>query len=408
MAVFGVPTAHEDDGERAVRAALAVRDHVRALNEGRAGLSFPDVHAGVNSGEVMVGPSDEASGYTVMGDTVNTASRMADLATAGHVLVDASTRTLTASSIRYGPRRMRKAKGKAEPFATFEALGPLARDPASARGGAFVDREEFFAPVRARAGRDRGGRVFARGGPHGRAGHRKEPARPGARKLTCTRSVPPGPLRPVRRTPAVLARGGRCVRARCGRRHGARRHTRGDRSRGPADRADAPRPGDAGPAVAARCGRSGAFSAQRPRHHACDPARGRGRRAARDRRGRARRSPVGRRLDRRTARRRLSATPGRRRCCCSACRGSRSRGWRRRRCRGSTSRRCGRWPNPCSANPARPTASAFPSIERTATRCSWRRWSACSSSMGPFGTMPMAGVSPIPRRCTRCRPRSVS
>ena len=145
MAVFGVPTAHEDDGERAVRAALAVRDHVQALNEGRAGLSFPQVHAGVNSGEVMVGPSEEASGYTVMGDTVNTASRMADLATAGHVLVDASTRTLTASSIRYGPRRMRKAKGKAEPIATFEALGPLARDPASARGGAFVDREEFFA-----------------------------------------------------------------------------------------------------------------------------------------------------------------------------------------------------------------------------------------------------------------------
>lgn len=145
MAVFGVPTAHEDDAQRAVRAALAVRDHVRRLNEDRAGLSFPDVHAGVNSGEVMVGPSDEASGYTVMGDTVNTASRMADLATAGHVLVDASTRALTASSIRYGPCRMRRAKGKAARIATFEALGPLAREAAPARGGTFVDREEFFA-----------------------------------------------------------------------------------------------------------------------------------------------------------------------------------------------------------------------------------------------------------------------
>ena len=198
MAVFGVPTAHEDDAERAVRAALAVRDHVRALNEGRAGLSFPQVHAGVNSGEVMVGPSEEASGYTVMGDTVNTASRMADLATAGHVLVDASTRTLTASSIRYGPRRMRKAKGKAEPIATFEALGPLARDPASARGRRVRGSGGVLRAVRARAGRNRGGRVLACGGPHGRAGHRKEPARQRARKLPCTRSVPPGPMRPVR------------------------------------------------------------------------------------------------------------------------------------------------------------------------------------------------------------------
>ena len=62
MAVFGVPVAHEDDAERAVRAALAVRDRVRELNEGRSGLSIPEVHSGVNSGEVMVGPASEASG----------------------------------------------------------------------------------------------------------------------------------------------------------------------------------------------------------------------------------------------------------------------------------------------------------------------------------------------------------
>jgi class 3 adenylate cyclase len=50
MAVFGVPTAHEDDAERAVRAALGVRDHARTRAQGRAGIRFPDVHAGVNSG----------------------------------------------------------------------------------------------------------------------------------------------------------------------------------------------------------------------------------------------------------------------------------------------------------------------------------------------------------------------
>jgi len=67
MAVFGVPATHENDAERAVRAALAVRDHVRALNTSRRGLRFPDVHAGVNSGEVMVAPSEEASGFGTRG-----------------------------------------------------------------------------------------------------------------------------------------------------------------------------------------------------------------------------------------------------------------------------------------------------------------------------------------------------
>lgn len=41
MAVFGVPSAHEDDDERAVRAALAVRDHVDELNAGHEGIPFP-------------------------------------------------------------------------------------------------------------------------------------------------------------------------------------------------------------------------------------------------------------------------------------------------------------------------------------------------------------------------------
>ena len=68
MAVFGVPTAHEDDAERAVRAALAIRDHARALARGGGGIRFPDVHAGVNSGEVMVAPSSEPGGFSVLGD----------------------------------------------------------------------------------------------------------------------------------------------------------------------------------------------------------------------------------------------------------------------------------------------------------------------------------------------------
>jgi SAM-dependent methyltransferase len=80
MAVFGVPVAHEDDAERAVRAALAVRERIRELNEGRSGLSITEVHSGVNSGEVMVGPAPEASGIAVVG--VDRSSPMLDLAQA--------------------------------------------------------------------------------------------------------------------------------------------------------------------------------------------------------------------------------------------------------------------------------------------------------------------------------------
>jgi class 3 adenylate cyclase/tetratricopeptide (TPR) repeat protein len=144
MAVFGVPVIHEDDAERAVRAALAVRDRVRALNGERTGLLLPEVHAGVNSGEVMVGPSNEAHGFTIVGDTVNTASRLADLASSGRVLVDEQTRNATAAVVSYGSCRLRRAKGKAEPLATYEALGAAARQ-AVAPARSFLDREDTFA-----------------------------------------------------------------------------------------------------------------------------------------------------------------------------------------------------------------------------------------------------------------------
>ena len=143
MAVFGVPIAHEDDAERAVRAAISLRDHVRRMNAHRPPVPFPEVHAGVNSGEVMVAPADEQAGFRVVGDTVNVASRLADLATAGRVLVDSHTVDLTAHAITYGPRRRRRAKGLSEPIATFEALTVRPVAHTRRRGmaaAAFVDR----------------------------------------------------------------------------------------------------------------------------------------------------------------------------------------------------------------------------------------------------------------------------
>ncbi len=123
MAVFGVPTAHDDDAERAVRAALAMVSLAGQLASRQAAVAFPGLHVGVNTGEVIVAPSRESSGFAIVGDTVNVASRLAGLAVAGQVIVGASTRALTRGSLRYGPRRLLAAKGKARPLTTFEARG---------------------------------------------------------------------------------------------------------------------------------------------------------------------------------------------------------------------------------------------------------------------------------------------
>jgi class 3 adenylate cyclase len=145
MAVFGVPAAHEDDAERALRAALAVRDQARELRRGGTGAPFPEIHAGVTSGEVMVAPSGEAAGFAVVGDAVNTASRLADQARPGQVLVDDGTRRRTLHAIRYGPGGSYWLKGKASRVEAFEAVGvrtaaPTGRATPMVSGG-FVDRE---------------------------------------------------------------------------------------------------------------------------------------------------------------------------------------------------------------------------------------------------------------------------
>ena len=72
MTLFGVPRAHDDDAERALHAAISVRDEIRALGFGL------EVRVGVNTGEVVGGPGAGrfAGEYTVTGDAVNVAARL--------------------------------------------------------------------------------------------------------------------------------------------------------------------------------------------------------------------------------------------------------------------------------------------------------------------------------------------
>lgn len=125
VALFGAPVAHEDDAERAVRAALAMQRTVAGHAE-ETGLPVR-LRVGVNTGEVLVGSIQAGDDYTAMGDVVNTASRIQSAATPGTVLVGASTCSGTGDAIEYAPHEPVDAKGKEVPVETWVALSAAAR-----------------------------------------------------------------------------------------------------------------------------------------------------------------------------------------------------------------------------------------------------------------------------------------
>ncbi len=127
MAVFGAPVSHEDDPERAVRAALAMRDAVTSSGLAPGGIPL-SVHVGVNTGEVMaaqVGPRERRD-YTVMGDTTNTAARLMSSAAPGEVLVGSETHRAAHRTIRFEPVDPVTAKGKQDVVEAWRALEPMA------------------------------------------------------------------------------------------------------------------------------------------------------------------------------------------------------------------------------------------------------------------------------------------
>lgn len=122
MALFGAPVTHEDDPERAVRAALAIRDWVR--EEGQV-----QVRIAVNTGEalIMLGARPAEGEGMAAGDVVNTAARLQAAAPVNGVLVGERTFAATRAVIDYRGADLVAAKGKREPVAVWEALGARAR-----------------------------------------------------------------------------------------------------------------------------------------------------------------------------------------------------------------------------------------------------------------------------------------
>jgi class 3 adenylate cyclase/tetratricopeptide (TPR) repeat protein len=129
MAVWGVPVAHEDDAERAVRAGLDLVVAVSALGDEPGGVQVA-VRVGVVTGEVAVTLGAQGEGM-VAGDAVNTAARVQTAAGAGEVWVDEATRGLTAAAISFSSTGLHELKGKSEPVQLYRADQVVA-----ARGGA--------------------------------------------------------------------------------------------------------------------------------------------------------------------------------------------------------------------------------------------------------------------------------
>ena len=123
MAVWGTPIAHEDDAERAVRAALELTDAVEALGER---LHVPlRARAGVLTGEAATSP-DAGNQGMVTGDMVNTASRLQTTAEPGQVLVGESTYRAAGRAIAFEEVGEVALKGKEEPVKAWRALRVVA------------------------------------------------------------------------------------------------------------------------------------------------------------------------------------------------------------------------------------------------------------------------------------------
>jgi class 3 adenylate cyclase/tetratricopeptide (TPR) repeat protein len=154
LAFFGAPIAHEDDPERACRAALEIVQGAQgyaARLEAERGISGFDVRVGIHTGLVVVGEvgSDLRVEYTAMGDAVNLAARMESAAEPGTVLITQATHELIAPLFETEALGPVEFRGKKEPVAVYRVLAPKVA-PTKLRGmggleSPLVGREAEFA-----------------------------------------------------------------------------------------------------------------------------------------------------------------------------------------------------------------------------------------------------------------------
>jgi class 3 adenylate cyclase/tetratricopeptide (TPR) repeat protein len=149
MAVFGAPIAHEDDPERAVRAALAIRETL--AEEGDL-----EVRIGITTGEALIAldARPETGEGMASGDVVNTASRLQAAAPTGTIFVDETTYRATDRTVEFEDATAVEAKGKSSPVRVWKAVSARARVGVERVGGAdLVGRTRELALLRETFGR---------------------------------------------------------------------------------------------------------------------------------------------------------------------------------------------------------------------------------------------------------------
>jgi DNA-binding SARP family transcriptional activator/class 3 adenylate cyclase len=161
LAVFGAPVAHEDDPERAVRAALAIRDTVAELNQTRAAPTL-EVQIGITTGEalVAVGATPDAGEAGITGALTANAARLQQVAPPGMMLVDEGTYQATNHAVTYKRGKPVRVSGAVRPLASWQttaarsAVGvDLARQPPTPFVGRH-DELDLLKRVHARAARE--------------------------------------------------------------------------------------------------------------------------------------------------------------------------------------------------------------------------------------------------------------
>jgi len=126
MAIFGAPITHENDPERAILACLDMQLALKEFNKSlKSSLPKLETHSGMNTGQVIAGKigSDLQMEYTVMGDTVNVAQRLKDIAQPGSILVGSETYNRTRHAFNFIPLEPTRLKGKTETVIPYEIIG---------------------------------------------------------------------------------------------------------------------------------------------------------------------------------------------------------------------------------------------------------------------------------------------
>jgi len=139
MAVFGVPTVHEDDALRAVRAADELRGGLGPLNdelEASYGTRL-ELRIGVNTGEVVTGTEERLA----TGDAVNVAARLEQAAEPGEILLGEETCRLVRDAVECEAAEPIQAKGKSEPLQAYRLRSVSAEAPARRHDAPMVGRE---------------------------------------------------------------------------------------------------------------------------------------------------------------------------------------------------------------------------------------------------------------------------